>query len=336
MRLPLFHARRVRRKHDPLRVSQHAAVERHPARAVVRGVGRRLPYPPARPLHGVDGDRAFRGVRRAGHQEPRDNRAPRRQPITPAGADWVFDEDDLEGGLTTYVGPIGTTGLVMTVDDGPDDHAVRVINPTLIGSGKTPVTGVVGFYDPQTLNSAAAFVPPSTLYVATDDGVIQALTVDTTTGSLTRTDSASIMLPPGQTSRRAPPTGTSPGSPSSPDATRLVATSVFSQDLLVYDVTATSSTRGKLLGTLDLGANETFQVSFDPNDATGQYVYVSMWANKEVLEVDVSNPATPQARPYVRDRHGSRGRRVPRRALDGRRERPGRHALDGRPRRRAP
>ena len=43
-------------------------------------------------------------------------------------------------------------------------------------------------------------------------------------------------------------------------------------------------------------------VSFDPNAATGQYVYVSMWANKQVLQVDVSTPSAPAiAHTYATD-----------------------------------
>ena len=38
--------------------------------------------------------------------------------ITPAGSDWVFDEDDLEGGLTTVPRADPGTSLVVTVDDG--------------------------------------------------------------------------------------------------------------------------------------------------------------------------------------------------------------------------
>jgi hypothetical protein len=213
--------------------------------------------------------------------------------ITPAGSDWVFDEDNLEGGLTTYLGPIPGTGLVVTVDDGPDDHAVRVINPALIGSGSTPVTGAVGFYNPETLNSAAAFVAPGTLYVATDDGVVQALTVDTTTGALTRTDSASIQLPPGQNMTGSAANWYVAGLAASADGKRLVVTGVFSSDLLVYDVDPASPTLGQMLGMLDLKDSGSFQVSFDPNDATGQYVYVSMWANKKIVQVDVSTPSAP-------------------------------------------
>ncbi len=222
--------------------------------------------------------------------------------IAPAGADWVYDEPNLEGGLTTYVGPIPGTGYVVTIDDGPDDHAVRVVDPTKIGGGTTPVVGSVGFYNPDTLNSAAAFVPPGTLYVATDDGVVQALTLDTTTGALTRDDADSIMLPMGLNQ-----TGTAgpwyvAGLAASPDGKTLVVTSVFDQQLLVYDVDPASATKGSMLGMLGLGNDQTFQVAYDPNDPTGQYVYVSMWANKQVLQIDVSKPSAPTiAKTYATD-----------------------------------
>ncbi|HEX3344410.1 MAG TPA: hypothetical protein VHS09_07540, partial [Polyangiaceae bacterium] len=211
--------------------------------------------------------------------------------MTPAGGDWVFDEDDLEGGLTTYLGRVAGN-LVVTVDDGPVDHAVRVVDATKIGSGATPVTGYAKFASPDTLNSAAAFVPPGTLYVATNDGVIQALSVDTTTGAVTRTDMQSITLPAGHDEAGNAANWYVAGLAVSPDATKLAVTSVFDHALLLYDVTATSATHA-LLGQVDLGDGETFQVSFDPNDPTGQYAYVSMWADKKVLAVDVSTPSAP-------------------------------------------
>ena len=213
--------------------------------------------------------------------------------LAPAGSDWVFDEDDLEGGLTTFVGPVAGTSLVVTVDDGPADHAVRAIDSTKIGTGSNPVTGYVPFHNPATLNAAAVFVPPGTVYVATDDGVVQALALDTTTGALTETDALSITLPAGHDESGNPGTWYVAGVAASPDGTRLVVTSVFEKTLLVYDIVPTSSTFRQLLGQTSLGDGETFQVSFDPNDPTGHYAYVSMWADKQVLQVDVSTPSAP-------------------------------------------
>ena len=160
---------------------------------------------------------------------------------------------------------------------------MRVIDSTKIGTGSTPVTGYVKFADPETLNSAAAFVAPGTIYVATDDGVVQALSVDTTTGALTRTDAQSITLPPGHDESGNPGNWYVAGLAASPDGKRLVVTRVFEHTLLVYDVDPTSPTFRQLLGQTGIGDGETFQVSFDPNDPTGQYAYVSMWADKKVL-----------------------------------------------------
>ena len=213
--------------------------------------------------------------------------------ITPAGSDWVFDEPDLQGGLTTYLGAIPGTHLVVAVDDGPVDHAVRVVDSTTIAAGD-PVTGYVKFADPETLNSAAAFVAPNLLYVATDDGVVQALTLDTTSGALARDDMQSIALPPSHdTNGNAAPWYVA-GVAASPDGKRLVVTGVFEHALLVYDVDPASPTFRQLLGQADLGDGETFQVSFDPNDPTGRFAYVSMWADKSVVEVDVSTPSAPK------------------------------------------
>jgi len=213
--------------------------------------------------------------------------------IAPAGSDWVFDESDLQGGITTYLGAIPGTSLVVTIDDGPVDHAVRVVDTTKIGSGSTPVTGYVKFASPETLNAAAAFVAPGTLYVATDDGVVQALALTTATGALARDDAHSIALPAGHDQSGNPGNWYVAGLAASADGKRLAVTGVFEHALLVYDVDATSPTYRQLLGQTDLGDRETFAVAFDPNDPASRYAYVSMWSGGKVLEVDLATPSAP-------------------------------------------
>lgn len=213
--------------------------------------------------------------------------------ITPAGADWVFGESDLEGGLTTYLGAIPNTRFVVAIDDGPRDHAVRVIDATKIGGGN-PVTGYVKFADPDTLNSGAAFVAPDLLYVATDDGVVQAMKIDTVSGSIARDDARSIQLPASKNTNGDPAPWYVASIAVSPDGKRLVATGVNEHDMLVYDVGAASPAFRKLLGKVDLGEGETFAVAFDPNDAGGATAYVSMWAGGKVIAVDVSTPSAPK------------------------------------------
>ncbi len=69
----------------------------------------------------------------------------------------------------------------------------------------------------------------------------------------------------------------------------MVVSSVNTTSLLVYDVASK-----QLSGTLDLGDYETYGVWFDPNDPTGSNVYVSLWQDYGVAQVDVSNPAAPK------------------------------------------
>ena len=222
--------------------------------------------------------------------------------IVPAGADWVFSESDLQGGLTTFVTRIPATPFVATVDDGPGDHAVRLVDSTKIGSGSTPVAGYVNFADPKTLNAAAAFVPPDLLYVATDDGVVQALTVDATKGTIAEDDARSITLPMARDGNGNVVPWYVAGLAVSPNGKRLAVTGVFETTLLLYDVDPASATVRQLLGQTDLGDGETFAVAFDPNDAAGGSAYVSMWGDATVVQVDVSNPASPKvAHKYMTD-----------------------------------
>jgi hypothetical protein len=207
--------------------------------------------------------------------------------IQPAGKDWVFSEQDLQGGITTGILNVPSTPYVLTVDTGTDDHAVRAIDTTKIGAGD-PVTSYVKFADPETLNSGMAFVAPGTVYVATDDGVVQALDLDTSTGQLQRDDAHSLPLPASTTSSQYWYVS---GVAASPDGKLLAVSSVTEKNLLVFDVAQGSATFGQQLGEVDLGGAETFGVYFDPLDST--HAYLSMWSANKVIEVDLTDPTAP-------------------------------------------
>lgn len=212
--------------------------------------------------------------------------------IKPAGADWVFAEPDVKGGLTANVLRIPGTTLVATVDDGYGDHAVRIVEATAIGGGD-PVKGLVKFAAPSTLNSEIAFQAPDHLFVGTNDGVVQALTVDKVTGALARDDSKSIKLPDAKNgSGKVIPWYVS-GVAIAPDGKRLLVSSATERALLVFDSDPASSAYGKQLGSVDLGDNETFAIAFDPADAAGTTAYVTMWNRKQVLEVAIGDGTAP-------------------------------------------
>ncbi len=216
--------------------------------------------------------------------------------LVPSGADHVFT--DLPGGLTSSVVLVPSSTLALTVDTGYDDHVVRLVDVSAIGSGNDPTVAKVQFAAPETLNSGLAFIAPDLVYVATDDGVVQALTINVAQKTLVRDDTRNLALPPAKDGNGNPVTWYASGIAASPDGTKLVVSSVNTTSLLVYDV-ATK----QLSGQVDLGKYETFGAWFDPNDPSGGKVYVSLWQDFAVAEVDVSHPAAPSvARTFATDK----------------------------------
>lgn len=207
--------------------------------------------------------------------------------LRPAGGAHRFFDAEVTGGQTTNLALIPGTSLLLTVDSGDGDHAVRLIDGDQIGGSGT-VRGIVPFPSPATLNWGLAVAGPDRAYVASDDGVVHAFAIDAAAGTIARDDARSIPLPGGASS----PWYAS-GVAVSPDGRILVASPVHERELLVFDADPASGTYGQLLGQADLGGAETFMVAFDPNDPTGQRAYVSMWRDREVVEVDLADPAAP-------------------------------------------
>jgi hypothetical protein len=208
--------------------------------------------------------------------------------LSPAGADFVFPD---QASMTANVVPVAGTGLLLTVDLGYNDHIVRAVDPTQVAAG-TPVLGQVNFVNPESLNQGIAFSAPDRVFVANAQGVVQALTLDTTTGALTRNDAGNVMLPPSSQS----PGGVfySSGVAVSADNTKVFVTGVKDPTFYVADITAGAPTYGTILGQVSLGEDESFDAYVDPHDPTTHFVYVTMWGSKQVLEVDVSDPTMPK------------------------------------------
>ncbi len=211
--------------------------------------------------------------------------------VKAAGSEWIFDEPDLTPNAPVNVLPVPGTNYLLVVDMAYDTQSVRVVDKTLIGSGATPVVSSVPFPVPQALGSPIVFVPPGLVLVATDDGVVQALSLDTTTGALAVDDTKSIMLPASVNDQNGAANYYVGGLALSPDATKLVVTGIFDQHALVFDLTA--ATYGTQLGSVDIGAGGTFKAAFDPSDATGHFAYATLWGGHAMVELDVSTPSAP-------------------------------------------
>jgi hypothetical protein len=204
----------------------------------------------------------------------------------PMGKLSIFQEADLDAGLTTGLIDVPGSPYVLTVDSGNGPHAVRVVDTTLIGQ-KSPVKSYVRIDRPELLNSSLAFVPPDLVLVSTANGKVQGMKLDTTTGQLTLDDSRSITLPDA--------TNGDPyfvaGLGVSPDGSRLVVSAVNDGRAVAVDLTPASY--GSVLGEVGIGGADTFGVYFDPNDPSGRYAYVSLWADSKVAEIDLGAQSGP-------------------------------------------
>lgn len=208
--------------------------------------------------------------------------------LAPAGVDYVFpDPRD----MTSNVIPVAGTNYVLTVDLGYGDHLVRAVDPALIGT-QNPTVSQINFPNPESLNQGIAFSPPDRVYVAGAQGLVQAITIDTATGQLTRDDGRSVQLPPSPKS----PGGVfySSGVAVSADNTKLFVSGVKDPRFFVADISAGGANYGKVLGEVDLGNIESFNAYVDPHDPATSFVYVAMRGTAAVAEVDVSNPAAPK------------------------------------------
>jgi DNA-binding beta-propeller fold protein YncE len=221
-------------------------------------------------------------------QDPQARVLPDGRIMRPAGKTWEFDEADIRGGTTSALTAVPGTPYVLVVDTGSVDHAVRAVDTSLIGTSK-PVTAFLKFSPPEYLNSSITFVAPSRAYVATAYGKVQALTFDPATGALARDDDHSPVLPPSGAKLWYVSSVAA-----SPDGKRLVVSAVDEKLLLVFDIDPASASYLQKLGEVSLGARESFGAYFDPADPTGKLVYVSLWGDRKVVEVDLSDATKPK------------------------------------------
>ncbi len=210
----------------------------------------------------------------------------------PAGAFTLFQEAEARGGTTSGIASVPGTSFVITVDTGTDDHALRVVDTTKIGSPDA-VTSFINFTGSKHLGSDIAYVAPDRVYVPTSYGVIQKLAFDASTGALQLDDADSIKMPVSKNASGKPAEWYSSCVAANPSGTLLVVGSVTEERVLVFDIDPQSATHNQELGEVEIGSREAFGVWFDPFDPSGRTAYLTVWGGRKVLEIDVSNPAAP-------------------------------------------
>jgi DNA-binding beta-propeller fold protein YncE len=194
--------------------------------------------------------------------------------LEPAGNEWVFD--DFPGGFPSGALLLPGSPWLAVVDTGYDTHSIRIVDSSLLraGVGGSPVASTARYDAPKALNWGVAYaLHAKTLYVAsgyeaTDnpDSAIYAFVVDPYQGFLTADAARTIALP----------SGTFPqGIAVSPDEKTLLVGQVSDSKVLVVSLDPASY--GKVTGRVDVGADDVFEIRFDPYDPTGNTAYATLW-----------------------------------------------------------
>jgi len=214
--------------------------------------------------------------------------------LDPAGDEWLFT--DFPGNFPDGAILVPGTGWLLVVDTGYTTHSVRAVDTGILRTspGTNPVASSVSYQPPKALNWGMAYVASSSvLYVASGyespddvDSQVFAYDFDLGSGQLTADAAKSIPLP----------SGTFPqGIAVSPDGKTLLVGQVTDSHVLV--VSLDSASYGMVTGKIDLGQDDVFELRFDPDDATGNTAYATLWVapasgtdstSMRVAELDVS------------------------------------------------
>jgi DNA-binding beta-propeller fold protein YncE len=206
--------------------------------------------------------------------------------VAPMGTEWLFDESDLPGGFPAHALLVPGGRWLVVSDDGYDTNALRVVDTTILKAGGTssPVTSVVKYASPSGLNYGLAYDGTQNILYASGNlssSKILAFDLDTTTGALTEDTSHEIALPSGALPQAID---------LSPDGQTLIVSQALDYHTLVYSL-ATGSF-GKLTASISLGTQygDAFALRFDPNDATGQTAYTTLWTSGISATTDAQMP----------------------------------------------
>ncbi len=210
--------------------------------------------------------------------------------LDPAGNEIVFEAD---GGFPSSQLWIPNTRFLVISDYGYYVESLRVIDTALLKSNTAGAeVDRITFNPPNGVNYGLAYVSATkVLYAsgATADAKIRAYDFDETTGKLTADSAKDIALPAGTM-------------PSAIDVSADGKTMLAGQTMgtSVFVLSLDTATYGQQLGTIDAGGKELYALRFDPNDASGNTAYATMWvgaidfndtSKMKLLEIDVANKA---------------------------------------------
>ncbi len=195
---------------------------------------------------------------------------------------------DTSGGFASHVLPIDGTDLVVVIDTGIRDHAVRLVDTRAIETGgEKPIKSLVKYGSGENLTHGAVLVAGASptakrLYVGAGYGPgakLFAFDIDTAMGTLAANAAGNIPLPIAGNGRPMPS-----GMAVRPDGKLVVATQANGGGSKLFLVDPVAKTAAP---PIILANNDLFTVFIHPADTAGKYAYVSVWDGERVDVVDL-------------------------------------------------
>jgi DNA-binding beta-propeller fold protein YncE len=215
---------------------------------------------------------------------------------------------DTSGGFASNVIAVEGTDLVVVLDTGIKDHAVRLVDTKAIETDPTKaIKSLVKYGSGENLTHGGVIVAGASptqkrLYATSGYGTstkLFAFDIDTAMGTLTANAAENIPLPlPGSgglISKGAMPSGIAVR----PDGKLVVATQHGPAKVYVVDPKTKMAS-----APIGISGSEIFTVFIHPNDTAGRYAYVSVWDADRVDVIDLDGakvvksipvPKAPQA-----------------------------------------
>ena len=192
--------------------------------------------------------------------------------LEPAGKELLFQAD---GGFPASQILIGGTRWLAVNDYGYGRQSVRIIDTDALKNGTgTPEVTRITYDPPAAINWGLAYFKTKKLLFASsgaDAASILAFDLDETTGKLTANAAKNVKLP----------VDTMPsGIAISPDEKILLVGQ--SKDTKIFVLGLEDGNFGQQLGIIEAGGKDLYDLRFDPNDATGNTAYATLWTTPVV------------------------------------------------------
>jgi DNA-binding beta-propeller fold protein YncE len=210
--------------------------------------------------------------------------------VQPAGHEQILHGAGVVSAFLSDVMLIPGTRFAVAIDGGVRDNAVYSVDLDELALDKPALLTTVEFARPAQVDYGLAFVAPNHVYVSgAANGAVFAFLINLTTGVLTRDSGSDLPMGKATFPNASQTEWYVGGLAATPDGKKLVvAPSVGETAVRVVDLATKKYT------SIDVGTSkERFGVFADPNDATGNTLWVTSYDPRVAVRIDLAtNTAT--------------------------------------------